>query len=97
MIGDLAPRLVPLTDDLLFGDIQERTELAPRDRRLIAVAAVIAGGNGQQLPFHLTMAKENGPTETELKEVITHLAFYACWPKSMSAVTITKDVFAKAE
>jgi 4-carboxymuconolactone decarboxylase len=91
--GDFAPKLVSLTNDVLFGDVWERKELAPRDRSLITVAALIAGGNSEQLPFHLNKAKENGLTETELKEVITHLAFYAGWPKAMSALTVAKQVF----
>jgi 4-carboxymuconolactone decarboxylase len=91
--GDFAPKLVSLTDDILFGDAWERKELTPRDRSLITVAALIAGGNSEQLPFHLNKAKENGLTETELKEVITHLAFYAGWPKAMSAITVAKQVF----
>jgi 4-carboxymuconolactone decarboxylase len=91
--GDFVPKLVSLTDDVLFGDIWERKELSPRDRSLITVAALIAGGNSEQLSFHLGKAKENGLTETELKEVITHLAFYAGWPKAMSALTVAKQVF----
>ena len=91
--GDFAPKLVSLTDDVLFGDVWERKELTPRDRSLITVAVLIAGGNSEQLPFHLNKAKENGLTETELKEVITHLAFYAGWPKAMSAITVAKQVF----
>ena len=91
--GDFASKLVALTDDVLFGDVWERKELTPRDRSLITVAALITGGNSEQLPFHLNKAKENGLTETELKEVITHLAFYAGWPKAMSALTVAKQVF----
>lgn len=91
--GDFAPKLVSLTDDVLFGDVWERKELSPRDRSLITVAALIAGGNSEQLSFHLNKAKENGLTETELKEIITHLAFYAGWPKAMSALTIARQVF----
>jgi len=83
------------TSDVLFGDVWERKELAPRDRSLITVAALIAGGNTEQLPFHLKRAKENGLTETELKEVITHLAFYSGWPKSMSAIAVAKHVFSE--
>lgn len=93
MIGDFSPKLVSLTDDILFGDIWERTELSPRDRSLITVAVLIAGGNTEQLPSHLKRAKENGLTETELKEVITHLAFYAGWPRAMSAIAVAKRVF----
>jgi 4-carboxymuconolactone decarboxylase len=91
--GDFVPKLVSLTDDVLFGDVWERTELSPRDRSLITVAALITGGNSEQLPFHLSGAKENGLTETELKEIITHLAFYAGWPKAMSALTVARRIF----
>src|SRR3954469_1647194 len=93
--GDFAPKLVQLTDDVLFGDVWERGELAPRDRSLITVAALIAGGNAEQLPFHLNRARENGLTEAELVEVITHLAFYAGWPRAMSAITVAKEAFKK--
>jgi 4-carboxymuconolactone decarboxylase len=93
LIGDFSPKLVSLTDDVLFGDVWERTEITKRDRSLITVAALIAGGNTEQLSSHLIRAKENGLTETELKEVITHLAFYAGWPRAMSAITVAKRVF----
>jgi 4-carboxymuconolactone decarboxylase len=93
LIGDFAPKLVSLTDDVLFGDIWERTELSPRDRSLITVAALISGGNSEQLPGHLERARQNGLTEAELKEVIIHLAFYAGWPKAMSAIQVVKARF----
>ncbi len=95
MIGDFAPKLVELTDDVLFGDVWAREELSPRDRSLVTVAALIAGGNTEQLPGHLNRAKENGLSETELVEVITHLAFYSGWPNSMSAIRVAKEVFKK--
>src|SRR5204862_3292712 len=66
MIGDFAPKLVALTDDVLFGDVWERDELSKRDRSLITVAALITGGNTEQLRGHLTRAKDNGVTEAEL-------------------------------
>jgi 4-carboxymuconolactone decarboxylase len=95
MIGDFLPKMVSLTDDVLFGDIWERAELPKRDRSLslITVAALITGGNTEQLSGHLMRAKDNGLTEAELKEVITHLAFYAGWPKAMSAIAVAKRVF----
>lgn len=93
MIGDFAPKLVSLTDEVLFGDIWERPELAPRDRSLITVAALIAGGHTAQLPNHLRRARANGLSDTELKEVIVHLAFYAGWPNAMSAIGVAKQVF----
>lgn len=93
LIGTFLPKMVSLTDDVLFGDIWERTELSKQARSLITVAALITGGNTEQLPGHLMRAKDNGLTETELKEVITHLAFYAGWPKAMSAIAVAKRVF----
>jgi len=93
MIGDFLPKMVSLTDDVLFGDVWERVELSKRDRSLITVAALITGGNTEQLSGHLMRAKGNGLTETELKEVIIHLAFYAGWPKAMSALTVAKQIF----
>lgn len=93
LIGDFAPKLAELTDEVLFGDVWARTELSPRDRSLVTVAALIANGNTEQLVGHLNRAKANGLTETELAEVIIHLAFYAGWPRSMSAIRVARDVF----
>src|SRR5574339_488531 len=95
LVGDLAPKLAELTDDVLFGDVWERTELSKRDRSLITVAALVANGNPEQLTGHLNRAKENGLSETELAEVITHLAFYAGCPQAMSSVRFSREVFKK--
>jgi 4-carboxymuconolactone decarboxylase len=93
MFGDFAPALVHLTDDVLFGEVWNRPQLSPRDRSLITVAALTTGGNTEQLVFHLGLARQNGATEEELIEAITHLAFYAGWPKAMSAMAVAKRVF----
>jgi 4-carboxymuconolactone decarboxylase len=93
-IGDIAPKLAALTDDVLFDDVWNRSDLAARDRSLITVAALVAGGDADQLRFHLGRARDNGVTETELIEAITHLAFYAGWPKAMTAMAVAKQVFA---
>lgn len=93
--GEFAPELVRLTDDVLFGQVWPRTELSPRERSLLTVAALITGGNTEQLTYHLGLAKQNGVTEAELIEAITHLAFYAGWPKAFSAMTVAKQVFAQ--
>jgi 4-carboxymuconolactone decarboxylase len=95
LVGDFAPKLAQLTDDVLFGDVWERAELSPRDRSLVTVAALIANGNTEQLTGHLNRAKQNGLTETEIAEVIIHLAFYAGWPRAMSAVRVAREVFKK--
>ena len=91
-IGDIAPKLAELTDDVLFDDVWNRTGLAARDRSLITVAALVAGGDAEQLRFHLGRARDNGVTDTELVEAITHLAFYTGWPKAMTATAVAKDV-----
>jgi 4-carboxymuconolactone decarboxylase len=75
-----------------FGQLWPRPELSPKERSLITVAALTAGGNTEQLVFHLGLAKQNA-TETELIEAIIHLAFYAGWPKAMSAMAVAKQVF----
>ena len=94
LVGDFAPKLAELTDDVLFGDVWARPELNPRDRSLITCAALITNGSTEQLRGHLGRAKNNGVTEAELKEVIIHLAFYAGWPRAMSAIVVAKEIFA---
>src|ERR1035437_2546928 len=94
MLGDFAPKLVQLTDDVLFGDVWERPELSKRDRSLVTVSTLIALGRSQQLPFHLNKALDNGVTQVELLEVMTHLAFSSGWPPAMSAALAAKEVFA---
>jgi 4-carboxymuconolactone decarboxylase len=95
LIGGFAPKLAKLTDDVLFGDVWERTELSKRDRSLVTIAALIANGNTEQLTGHLIRARENGLSETELAEAIIHLAFYAGWPRAMSAVRVAREAFNK--
>lgn len=97
MIGDFAPKLVDLTDRVLFGDVWERPELSKRDRSLITVAALIALNRPDQLRFHLGRAVENGVKKQELIEAITHLAFYCGWPNAMSAIMIAKELFQPEE
>jgi 4-carboxymuconolactone decarboxylase len=96
LVGDFAPKLVELTDQVLFDDVWERKELSKRDRSLITVAALIALNRPDQLRFHLNYAVENGLKKEELIEVITHLAFYSGWPNAMSAIMIAKELFSKA-
>jgi 4-carboxymuconolactone decarboxylase len=93
MFGDFAPALVEYTDDVLFGQVWQRTDLSPRDRSLVTVASLVTSGSTGQLDYHLRRAKANGLSEAELVEAITHLAFYAGWPKAMSAMAVAKTVF----
>jgi 4-carboxymuconolactone decarboxylase len=93
MFGDFAPALVSFTDEVLFGQVWTRPDLSPRDRSLVTVAALTTAGNAEQLTYHLGLARKNGATEAELIEAITHLAFYAGWPRAMSAMAVAKQVF----
>lgn len=92
-LGDFAPKLVDLTDRVLFDEVWARPDISPRDRSLITVAALIATGKTEQLRFHFPKALANGVSQDELLEVITHLAFYAGWPSAMSAVTVARELF----
>lgn len=92
LVGDVAPKLAELTDEVLFGDVWARPGLSPRDRSLITVAALTALGRTDQLRSHLNLALDNGVTQEELAELSTHLAFYAGWPAGMSAASTLKEV-----
>lgn len=92
-LGDFAPKLAELTDDVLFDDVWNRPELPARDRSLITVAVLAADGDTDQLRFHLGRAVQNGVTQAELIEAITHVAFYAGWPKAMAAMGVAKELF----
>ncbi len=92
-IGDIAPKLVELTDNVLYGDIWERPQLSKRDRSLATVSALIALNRPDQLRSHLALARQNGVTQDESIETITHLAFYAGWPNAVTAISVAKEVF----
>jgi len=96
-LGEFAPKLVDLTEDVLFGDVWERPQLSKRDRSLITCAALIAMGKTEQMDFHFPTAIKNGISQEELVEMITHLAFYAGWPSAMSAISRAKALVAAQE
>jgi len=95
LLGDVAPKLAQLTDDVLYGDVWARPGLGHRDRSLVTVSALVAMNRPEQLRLHLALALQNGLTEAELVEAITQLAFYAGWPSAVTAVGVARDVFAK--
>ena len=95
LMGDIAPKLAELTDNVLFGDVWERPGLSKRDRSLVTVSALIALNRPDQLRSHLMLARQNGVTQDEVIEAITHLAFYAGWPNAVGAVAIAREVFAQ--
>jgi 4-carboxymuconolactone decarboxylase len=85
IVRTVAPKLIELTEQVVYGDVWERPGLSKRDRSLVTVAALIALERREQLPVHLERALRNGVTIEEIGEMITHLAFYAGWPAAMSA------------
>ncbi len=93
--GAIAPGIVQYTTDVLFRDLWLRPDLAPRDRSLVTVSALIAAGHVGQIPYHLNRAMDAGLTQAQAAEVITHLAFYAGWPNAFSALPVAKEVFEK--
>jgi len=96
-LGTFAPKLVELTDDVLFGDVWAREPLGRRERSLITVAALVALNRPEQLRFHLGLAIRNGLTQEELVEALTHLAFYAGWPLAINALLTAQELFTPAE
>jgi 4-carboxymuconolactone decarboxylase len=93
--GAVVPGIVQYTTDVLFRDLWLRPDLAPRDRSLVTVSALIAAGQVAQIPYHLNRAMDNGLTRPQAAEAITHLAFYVGWPNVFSALPVAKDVFEK--
>jgi 4-carboxymuconolactone decarboxylase len=93
--GSVAPGVLQYTTDILFGDLWLRPDLAPRDRNLVTVSALIATGQVAQMPYHLNRAMDNGLTQPQAAEALTHLAFYVGWPNVFSALPAAKEVFEK--
>jgi 4-carboxymuconolactone decarboxylase len=93
LFGDIAPGLAQLTDDVLYGDVWQRPGLSKRDRSLVTVSALVAMNRPEQLRSHLALAEQNGVTQEELVEAITHLAFYVGWPSAMTGAQVAREVF----
>ena len=96
-LGEFAPKFAELNDDVLFGEVWSRTDkLGLRDRSLVTITSLISHGiTDSSLTFHLQSAKKNGITRTEIAEIITHIGFYAGWPKAWAAFRLAKDVWAE--
>ena len=98
-LGQFAPAFAALNDDVLFGQVWNRTDkLSLRDRSLVTVTALMAQGlTDSSFRYHLTSAKQNGITREEIAEILTHAAFYAGWPKAWAAFNMAKEVWAQEE
>ena len=98
-LGGFAPKFAQLNDDVLFGQVWNRTDkLSLRDRSLVTVTALMAQGlTDSSFRYHLTTAKQNGVTRSQIGEILTHAAFYAGWPKAWAAFNMAKEVWAEEE
>jgi 4-carboxymuconolactone decarboxylase len=95
LFGAVFPGVVQYMTDVLFRDLWLRPGLAPRDRSLVTVSAVVASGQVAQLTGHVNIGMNNGLTQAEIAEALTHLAFYVGWPNVFSAMPVAKDAFEK--
>jgi 4-carboxymuconolactone decarboxylase len=93
-VSQVAPALLAYTQNRLLGDVWKRPGLAPRDRSIVTLAALIARDQTIEMPYHFNLALDNGVKPREISEIITHLAFYAGWGNAMSAASIARDIFA---
>ena len=93
--GAIFPGVVQYTTDILFRDLWLRPDLAPRDRSLVTISALVANGQVAQLTGHIPIGMNNGLTQPEIAEAMTHLAFYVGWPNVFSAMPVAKEVFEK--
>lgn len=94
-LGEITPKLADLTDDVLFGDVWERSGLSPRDRSLVTISALVAMYRTEQLGAHLRIGLGNGLSVEEIAEAITHLAFYSGWPTAFTAAAQLKQIAAE--
>ena len=93
-VAKVAPALEVYTKKRLLGDVWKRPGLAPRDRSIVTLAALIARDQTIEMPYHFNLPLDNGVKAREISEIITHLAFYSGWANAMSAVAVVKDIFA---
>lgn len=96
-LNDFAPKFAELNDDVLFGEVWSREDkLSLKLRSIVTMTALISKGIvDNSVMYHLTTAKKNGVTRTEMAEILTHLAFYAGWPNAWAAFRMAKEVYAE--
>ena len=98
LLGDFAPQFAHLNDAVLFGEVWSwEQQLPAHQRSMITIAALISGGNFEQLKAHFNIGKQNGITQKQIVEIITHLSFYVGWPKAWSAFNLAKEVYQSKE
>lgn len=95
LFGAVFPGVTQYTTDVLFHDLWLRPALAPRDRSLVTISALVASGQVAQLSGHIAIGMNNGLTQAEIAEALTHLTFYVGWPNVFSAMPVAKEAFEK--
>ena len=93
LFGDFCPEFITYTDDILFEEIWRGEVLSLRERSLITIGALVAGGHVEQLSYHFKLAIENKISEAELVAVLTHLAFYVGWSRAVDALQLAQKMF----
>jgi len=98
-LGSFAPKFAELNDDVLFGEVWSRTDkMNLRDRSMITVTSLVSMGiTDSSLKYHLQEAKKNGVSRAEIAEMLTHIGFYAGWPKAWAAFRLAKEVWNESE
>ena len=97
-LGDFAPEFAHYNDDVLFGENWNNGDIDLKTRSMITVVALMASGiTDSSLKYHLENAKQHGVTQKEIAAVITHVAFYAGWPKAWAVFNLAKEVWALDE
>nr|WP_040925062.1 carboxymuconolactone decarboxylase family protein [Saccharibacillus kuerlensis] len=93
--ADISPAFADYTQRLLFDEVWADPSLTPRERSLVTLSALVTAGQSEQLPYHLHLAEKHGWSRDELSAVCTHLAFYAGWPRTASALKILEHELPK--
>ena len=94
-LAAVAPKFVQLTNDVVFNDLWRRADLSVRDRSLVTIAALAAMGDDDQLGLYLRLGLDSGLTRVQIAEALTHIGFYAGWPKATKSLTAAATTLAK--
>lgn len=97
-LGEFAPDFAHYNDDVLFGENWNNQDIDVKTRSIITVVVLMAQGiTDSSLKFHLQNAKDHGVTQKEIAAIITHVSFYAGWPKGWAVFNLAKEVWAVNE
>ena len=95
-LGDFAPDFAHFNDDILFGENWNNEDIDLKTRSIITVVALMSQGiTDSSIKYHLMNAKKNGVSQKEMAAVITHVAFYAGWPKAWAVFNLAKEVYSE--